>query len=310
MSKLACVATSFSVTLWIFESNAAEKMDSISYTTDEHTAKRRHIHMVLYCERGDKEGFGNHYNAVVSQKKTRAKCTQIFSQTLLQDHLSPGIYQHQFPHLHIKNDDFNPTYVEVDGQQDFSSEPDASMYNLSTPDQHILFPLDLFMDIEKEEVTSVPYNKNGNYSYWIKIPNMKWHKAQEDGQCFVMHSSTMRHSNTVRKTGKCLGSFVCMNDQCPKYSSGKGRNTYAFTNVGFNLFECKTCGNVADREFCGALKLTMFYPDCKVLEVFYADTQLFPQSKVSLQLDARENEERSPEAYSTEEPMSHHKTNF
>ena len=120
----------------------------------------------------------------------------------------------------------------------------------------------------------------------------------------------MQHSKTVRKTGKCLGSFVCMNDQCPKYSSGKGRNTYAFTNVGFNLFECKTCGNVADREFCGALKLTMFYPDCKVLEVFYADTQLFPQSKVSLQLDARENEERSPEAYSTEEPMSHHKTNF
>ena len=87
-----------------------------------------------------------------------------------------------------------------------------------------------------------------------------------------MHSSTMRRSNTVRKTGKCLGSFVCMNDKCPKYTSGKGRNTYAFTNVGFNLFECKTCGNVADREFCGALKLTMFYPDCKVLEVFYAGT--------------------------------------
>ena len=61
----------FSVTLWIFQSNAVEKMDSISYTTDEHTAKRRHIHMVLYCERGDKEGFGNHYNAVVSQKKNQ-----------------------------------------------------------------------------------------------------------------------------------------------------------------------------------------------------------------------------------------------
>ena len=59
----------FSVTLWIFQSNAAEKMDSISYTTDENTAKRRHIHMVLYCDRGDKDGFGNHYNSVVSQKE-------------------------------------------------------------------------------------------------------------------------------------------------------------------------------------------------------------------------------------------------
>ena len=171
-----------------------------------------------------------------------------------------------------QNDDFNPTYVEDDGQQDFTSEPDASMYNLSTPDQRVLFPFDVFMDIDKEEVTSVPYNINGNHSYTIKVPNMKWHKAQEDGQWFVMHSLTMRHSNTVRKTGKCLGSFVCMNDQCLKYISGKGRNTYAFTNVGFNLFECKTCGNVADREFCGALKLTMFYPDHKILQVFYAGT--------------------------------------
>ena len=89
----------------------------------------------------------------------------------------PGDLSTPVPSPSYQNDDFNPTYVEVDGQQDFSSEPDASMYNLSTPDQHILFPLDLFMDIEKEEVISVPYNKNGNYSYWIKIPNMKWHKA-------------------------------------------------------------------------------------------------------------------------------------
>ena len=162
-------------------------------------------------------------------------------------------------------------------------EPDASMYNLSTPDQHVFFPLDIFMDIEEEKVTSVPYNINGNHSYTIKVSNMKWHKAQEDGRWFVMHSSTMQHTNTVHKTGKCLGSFVCMNDQCPKYSSGKGWNTYAFTNVRFNLFECKTCQNVADREFCGALKLTMFYPDCKLLEYFMlAHTLVQRQVKIGL----------------------------
>ena len=76
------------------------------------------------------------------------------------------------------------------------------MYNLSTPDQCVLFPFDVFMDIDKEEVTSVPYNINGNHSYRIKVPNMKWHKAQEDGRWFVMHSSTMRCSNTVRKNVK------------------------------------------------------------------------------------------------------------
>ena len=259
----------FSVTLWIFQSNTAEKMDSISYTTDEHTAKRRHIHMVLYRERGDKEGFGNHYNVVVSQKKNQGQMYIDIQPDTTSGPPLPGDLSTPAPSPSYQNDHFNPTYVEDDGQQDFSSEPDASMYNLSTPDQCILFPLDVFADIEKEEVTSVPYNINGNHSYQIKIPNMKWHKVQEDGRWFVMHSSTMQHSNTVHKTGKCLGSFVCMNDQCLKYSSGKGQNTYAFTNVGFNLL---TCGNVADREFCGALKLTMFYPDCKILEVFYAGT--------------------------------------
>ena len=228
--------------------------------------------MVLYRERGDKEGFGNHYNAVVSQNKNKGQMYTDIQPDTTSGPPFPRDLVTPVPSPSYQNDDFNPTYAEDDGQQDFTSEPDESMYNLSTPDQCILFPLDLFMDIEKEDVTSVPYNINGNHSYRIKMPNMKWHKAQEDGQWFVMHSSTIWCSNTIRKTGKCLGSFVCMNDQCPKYTSGKGRNTYAFTNVGFNLFECKTCGNVADREFCGALKLTMFYPDRKVLEVFYAGT--------------------------------------
>ena len=102
-----------------------------------------------------------------------------------------------------------------------------------------------------------------------------------------------------------------MNDQSPKYTSGKGQNTYAFTNVGFNLFEYKTCGNVADREFCGALKLTMFYPDRKVLEVFYAGIHTCSlKVRSAYNLMPEKMKKRSPEAYSTEEPTGHHKTNF
>ena len=79
----------------------------------------------------------------------------------------------------------------------------------------------------------------------------------------------MRNSGIVRKTGKCLGSYTCPNDECPRYTSGKGRNTYAFTSIGLNLFECKTCGRVAQREFCGTMKLTKYHPDTNILEVFY-----------------------------------------
>ena len=155
---------------------------------------------------------------------------------------------------------------------DFSSESDALMYNLSTPDKRVLFPLELFDDMDKEQVAKVPYNINGNHCYTIEVHSGKWHKAEEDGRWFLMHTSTVRRSNMVRKSGKCMGSFICTNDNCPKYTSGKGRNTYAFTNIGFNLYECKTCGNVADRQFCGAMKLTMFFPDRNELQVYYAGT--------------------------------------
>ena len=84
-----------------------------------------------------------------------------------------------------------------------------------------------------------------------------------------MRSSTMRHTNKVKKIGKCFGSYICHNDTCPKYTSGKGRNTYAFTHIRLNLQECKMCGSVAKREFCGALKSTIFDPETQNMEVTY-----------------------------------------
>ena len=74
---------------------------------------------------------------------------------------------------------------------DFSSEKDASMYNLSTPQQRVLFPFELFEDMDNEQVTKVPYNINGNHCYTIEVHSGKWHKAQEDGRWFLMHTSTV-----------------------------------------------------------------------------------------------------------------------
>ena len=92
-------------------------MDSISYTTDEHTAKRKHIHMVLYHGRGDKEGFGNHYNAVVSQNKNKGQMYTDIQPDTTSGRPSPGDLSTPVPSPSYQNDDFNPTYVEDDGQQ-------------------------------------------------------------------------------------------------------------------------------------------------------------------------------------------------
>ena len=258
----------FNVTLWIFQESEGGQLESISYSTNKKEQKRRHVHVALYRDRGDVHGIGSHYNAVVSKQNNRGQLYMDISS----GPPSPGEISTPVPSPSHEPNDFNPTFDGSEILPDFSSEPDASMYNLSTPQQRVLFPLELFEDMDNEQVTQVPYNINGNHSYTIEVQGGKWHKAQEDGRWFLMHTSTVRRSNLVRKSGKCMGSFVCNNDNCPKFTSGKGRNTYAFTNIGLNLFECKTCGNVADRQFCGAMKLTMFYPDRNQLQVYYAGT--------------------------------------
>ena len=48
------------------------------------------------------------------------------------------------------------------------------MYNLSTPDERVLFPLELFDDMDKEQVAKVPYNINGNHCYTIEVLSGKW----------------------------------------------------------------------------------------------------------------------------------------
>ena len=260
----------FSMTLWIFRENEAGKMETICCNTNEESNMQRHVHVALYCDRGDVDGLASHYNAVVSKNKNKGRIYIDQQSHEVSGPPSPFEVETPVPSPSYVKDYFDPTYECSDLLPDFSSESDASMYNLSTPDECVLFPLELFDDMDKEQVAKVPYNINGNHCYTIEVHSGKWHKAQEDGRWFLMHTSTVRRSNLVRKSGKCMGSFICTNDNCPKYTSGKGRNTYAFTNIGFNLYECKTCGNVADRQFCGAMKLTMFFPDRNELQVYYA----------------------------------------
>ena len=125
-----------------------------------------------------------------------------------------------------------------------------------------------------------------------------------------MHSSTMRKSRVVRKTGKCLRSYTCPNDECPRYRSGKGRNTYAFTSIGLNLFKCKTYRRVAGREFCGAMKLMKYHPDTNILEVFYAGKHMRIKNQEPLLHYVKEKEERCFKANSSEKPKGYSQTDL
>ena len=292
----------FRITLWIFQEDDDGMCQTIKYCTPDEESRRRHVHMILYRDKNDLRGLGNHYNTIIKKSINKGRKYNDFGQegqnpefvdtdsstrqrTELSD-ISPSsstiISQHESsspttgPSTQGNIDTPDGSVSDCDdnniSQQDFSNEPDYSKYNLRSEEVRVIFPEEIFSGVQPEKVTCVPYNINGNHSYKIHVTKNKWNKHQEDGRWFLMHTSTMRKQRIVRKTGKCLGSYVCRNDNCPKYTSGKGRNTYAFTAIGFNLFECKTCGQIAERDFCGAMKLTKFDPETKVLEVFYAGT--------------------------------------
>ena len=277
----------FHITLWIFQEDQNGMCQTIKYCTPDEESQRRHVHMILYRDKNDPRGLGNHYNTIIKKSINKGRKYTDFGQ----EAQNPELVDANYSRRQIINENESSTSSscacsqgdvntpnnsesEDDGNidPDFSNEQDCSNYNLQSEDERVLFPEHIFNDIHPQNVKCVPYKINGNNSYRIHLPTAKWHKYQEDGRWFLMHTSTMRKKRIVRKTGKCLGSFMCRNDECPKYTSGKGRNTYAFTNIGFNLYECRTCGQIAEREFCGAMKLTKFYPDTKVLEVFYAGT--------------------------------------
>ena len=139
----------FSITLWIFQENKAGNLETISYNTNEEKNSRRHVHVALYCDRGDVDGLASHYNAVVSKNKNKG---QIYIHLQSQEVSgsgppSPFDVPTPVPSPSYGKDDFDPTYEDTELLPDFSSEPDASMYNLSTPQQRVLFPLELFEDM-------------------------------------------------------------------------------------------------------------------------------------------------------------------
>ena len=289
----------FPITIWMFQEDNENNFQTVRYLTDDEISQRRHIHILLYRDRDDPIGITNHYNSVLKKKYTNGMEYIDFGNEneVVEDHpTSTSLSRKREINRTLVStssstsgppspgdvDTPNELVTEVteeneddnDYQEDFDflDEPDTSRYNLQSEDQCVIFPEHIFDDIEPQTVRFVPYNITGNHSYVIEGPSNKWHKYQEDGRWFRMHSSTMRKRRVVRKTGKCLGSFTCRNNQCPKYTSGKGRNTYAFTSIGLDLMECKTCGDIAKRDFCGALKLTQYHPEKSILKVFYART--------------------------------------
>ena len=90
----------------------------------------------------------------------------------------------------------------------------------------------------------------------------------KDGHWFEMHTSSRKGLDGRRKSGVCIGSFMCESKSCPKLLTEGIPNTNKFTKDS-NIDVCKSCGCFVPHAPCGVLKLVEYDRDTKMMTVIY-----------------------------------------
>ena len=107
---------------------------------------------------------------------------------------------------------------------------------------------------EVENVTTMPWDVNGDHVYEVAVTQNNYIDKYRDGWWFVLKNSSRRGFKGIRKTGCCRGSLICRENKCPKLTSEGVVNTSAFIRIGGSKYECGSCGHIAERTYCGAIK--------------------------------------------------------
>ena len=123
--------------------------------------------------------------------------------------------------------------------------------------QGVSFPFHFLKYINEEEVDRLPPEINGSRKYKIKATISNYTELVKDRRWFKMSRSTVADPQTLRRVGKCGGSFVCNNKTCSFLSTQGEKNTSKFL-FSSGVRVCHSCGNCATSTPCYARKLVDF----------------------------------------------------
>ena len=163
--------------------------------------------------------------------------------------------------VHIDVDDF-PVEIDV-------SNAVSETQNKQIPHSEKHLNMKLFENVEPEVINKMPWNPNGNKIYTINCKEEYWHKGQHDGKFWLFSPSSRKGLVGVCKFGKCLGSFICLNDECPAYTTEGICNEIDFKKERNGPHICKSCGYFVQRKACEALKVTEFDHHKEVLTIWH-----------------------------------------
>ena len=129
--------------------------------------------------------------------------------------------------------------------------------------------LNLFEGMVPESVDKMPWNANGNSIYVILTTEEYWHDKQLDGRHWIFTTSSKKGLNGIRKFGTCQGSLICMNPECPTWTTEQVCNEVDFKNEEYGTYSCNCCGVLFSCKFCGAHKVTEFNRRTNLMTIWH-----------------------------------------
>ena len=119
--------------------------------------------------------------------------------------------------------------------------------------QGVSFPFHFLQHINEEEVEKLPPLINGSRKYKIKANISSYTELVKDRRWFKMSRFAVADPHTLRRVGRCAGSFVCNNKTCSFLSTQGEKNTSKFL-FSSGVRVCHSCSHCVTSTPCYARK--------------------------------------------------------
>ena len=123
-----------------------------------------------------------------------------------------------------------------------------------------------------KEVEQLPWHIDGNVIYKMKCEEDFWIESVYDGCWWKVVQSSRKDLQDERKFATCLGSYICNNPECLKYTIKKIKNLMDFKRWPKGSYTCKICGYYVTREHCGALKALEYDEGSVCITIYHKGT--------------------------------------
>ena len=114
---------------------------------------------------------------------------------------------------------------------------------------------------------------DGNVIYKMKCEDF-WIDSVSDGHWWKVVKSSRKDLQSERKFATCLGSYICNNPKCPKYTTEKVKNLMDFKHGPKGSYMCKICGYYVTREHLSALKAVEYDEGCGCITIYHTGTHI------------------------------------